>query len=100
MIVALVRFPLGTTLDRDVATDAFAASAVGYQTVPGLVRKHFLLGEDATTAGGIYFWESRAEADAFYNDAWRARLAAKYGEPTVDYFDAVVSVDPESITRT
>jgi hypothetical protein len=45
-------------------------------------------------------WTTRAAADAFYSDAWRARVAGKYGEPTVEYFDTPVMVDPTSITRT
>jgi Putative mono-oxygenase ydhR len=100
MIVAVVRFPLPAPMSRDDAADWFESGAAAYQSVPGLQRKHFLLGEGGTTAGGVYLWETRSAAEAFYNEAWRARVAGKYGEPTVEYFDTPVMVDPTTITRT
>ena len=32
----------------------FEASAPSYQTVDGLLRKHYLLAEDGRSAGGVY----------------------------------------------
>jgi hypothetical protein len=100
MIVAVVRFALPAPMSRADAADWFASGAAAYQTVPGLQRKHFLLGEGGSTAGGVYFWDSREAAEAFYSDGWRARLAAKYGQPTVQYFDTPVMVDRSVIERT
>ncbi|MEO7371197.1 MAG: YdhR family protein [Ilumatobacteraceae bacterium] len=99
MIVAVVNFALPTPLTTGEARALFEASAPNYQNVDGLRRKHFLLAEDGRSAGGVYLWDSRRQAEALYDEAWRARLTARYGsEPHVAYFDSQVTVDPESIT--
>ena len=99
VIVAIVRFPLDPPLPADAVRDMFEASAPSYQKLPGLLRKHYLRAEDGASAGGVYLWESRAAAEAVYNEAWRERLTAKYGAPpTVEYFESPVTVDPEHIT--
>ena len=50
----------------------FEASAPNYQNVDGLRRKHFLLSDDGRTAGGVYLWDSREQAEALYDEAWRS----------------------------
>ena len=99
VIVAIVRFPLDPPLPADEVLDMFEKSAPSYQNLPGLLRKHYLRAEDGATAGGVYLWESKAAAEAVYNDAWRDRLTDKYGAPPiVEYFESPVTVDPEHIT--
>lgn len=99
MIVAVVRFSLPKPMRLDEATTVFESSAPGYQTVDGLRRKHYLLSEDRMTAGGVYLWDSREHADRLYDDAWRTKLAARYGAaPTVEFFDSPVTVDADAIT--
>ncbi|MGZ4674781.1 MAG: YdhR family protein [Ilumatobacteraceae bacterium] len=98
MIIAIVNFALPAPLTADEARAMFEVSAPNYQNVDGLRRKHFLLSDDGRTAGGVYLWDSREQAEALYDDAWRIRLAARYGsEPTVTYYDSQVTVDPSSI---
>jgi hypothetical protein len=98
MIVAVVNFPLPAPLSTDEARAMFEASAPSYQNVDGLLRKHFLLSDDGRTAGGVYLWESRQQAEALYDEAWRSRVAARYGsEPRVAFYDSQVTVDPSSI---
>ena len=98
MIVAVVNFDLPAPLTTDEARAMFEASAPSYQTVDGLLRKHYLLAEDGRSAGGVYLWESRDKADALYDQDWRDRVAARYGSPPkVSYFDSQVTVDPSSI---
>ena len=37
-------------------------------------------------------------AEALYDEAWRGKLAARYGsEPQITYYDSQVTVDPSSI---
>jgi Putative mono-oxygenase ydhR len=98
MIVAVVNFALPAPLTTDEARAMFEASAPNYQKVDGLRRKHFLLADDGRSAGGVYLWDSREQAEALYDDAWRTRLAARYGsEPHVTYYLSPVTVDAESI---
>jgi len=99
MIVAVVRFSLPAPMSVAQARATFEASAPSYQAVPGLRRKHYLLAEDGRTAGGVYLWDSREDALALYDDAWRARVAARYGAPpTVELFESPVTVDADAIT--
>jgi hypothetical protein len=98
MIVAVVNFALPAPLSTDEARAMFEASAPNYQNVDGLRRKHFLLSDDGRTAGGVYLWDSRKQAEALYDESWRTRLTARYGsEPKITYYDSQVTVDPSSI---
>ena len=93
MITAIVRFnvPKETTLEQ--ATEAYQGSAPKYQGLPGLVRKYYLFGEDGQV-GGVYLWESREQAEAFYNADWRQFIKDRYGaEPQIQYFESPVIVD-------
>lgn len=100
MIVAVVRFPLPQPMSVERAAESFEGSAPGFQGVDGLIRKHFLLGDDGSIAGGVYLWESREQAESMYTDTWRERITGKYGPPTVEYFVSPVTVDDSSITVT
>lgn len=94
MITALVRFRLRQPISREQAHEAFSATAPNYREVPGLIRKYYLLSEDGATAGGVYLWSSREEAEQLYNADWKKTIADRYGSmPAVTYFDSPVVVD-------
>ncbi len=95
--LAIVRFPAPANLAGDKLRAVLQNAVPRYQGVPGLHRKYFL-GND-TLGGGVYEWDSRATAQAFYNDAWRERLRTVYGAvPPVEYFDEHAVVDNEAHT--
>jgi deazaflavin-dependent oxidoreductase (nitroreductase family) len=101
MIVAVVRFKMNEPITPAKATEAFLASAPSYQGVPGLLRKHYVHTLEGDQAGGVYLWESKAAAEALYDEAWRQRIEARYGSsPTVEYFESPVMVDPDQIQDT
>ena len=94
MITALVQFKLSEPLTRDKAKEVFSSTAPKYREVHGLIRKYYLLSEDGGTAGGVYLWKSRKNAEQLYNDDWREFIMEKYGsEPSVTYFESPVVVD-------
>lgn len=94
MITALTSFTLNNPITREEARAIFLSTAPKYQRVPGLLHKVYMFSQDGTTVGGAYLWNSRAEAEAMYTEAWRAFVREKYGtEPTVVYFDSPVVVD-------
>jgi hypothetical protein len=94
MITALVQFKLPEPVSRDKAQEIFLGTAPKYREVQGLVRKYYLLSEDGGTAGGVYLWKSRADAERLYTDEWKRFIAEKYGtEPSVNYFHSPVIVD-------
>jgi len=94
MITALVQFKLPEPLTRDKAKEVFSSTAPKYREVHGLIRKYYLLSEDGGTAGGVYLWKSRKDAEQLYNDDWKEFIMEKYGsEPSVIYFESPVVVD-------
>jgi len=94
MITVITTFRLPEPITRDAARRIFLSTAPKYQGVPGLVRKVYVLSQDGNTAGGIYLWKSRAEAEAMYTESWRIFVREKYGtDPSVTYFDSPVVVD-------
>jgi hypothetical protein len=93
MITAIVRFALPPETPREAVEKAFRDSAPRYRAIPGLIRKYYLLG-DGPEGGGAYLWESREAAEAFYDEAWRAMIADRYGSaPEITYFETPVVVD-------
>jgi hypothetical protein len=94
MITVITTFQLPKPITRDEARRIFLSTAPKYQGVPGLVRKVYVFSQEGDTAGGVYLWNSRAEADAMYTQSWRTFVREKYGtDPSVTYFDSPVVVD-------
>ena len=94
MIIVFATFALPKPLSRDEARSIFLSTAPKYREVQGLVRKHYVLSQDGATAGGVYLWKSRREAEAMYTPAWRSFVRDKYGtDPVVTYFESPVMVD-------
>ena len=94
MITAIVQFKLSQPISRDKAREIFLATAPKYQDTQGLIRKYYLLSQDGGTAGGVYLWKSREDAERLYTDAWKMFVLEKYGSPpTVTYYECPVVVD-------
>ena len=94
MITTLTTFQLPKPITLEEAREIFLSTAPKYRDVAGLVRKVYVLSEDGKTAGGIYLWNSRADAEAMYTESWRAFVRSKYGtDPSVTYFESPVVVD-------
>lgn len=94
MIIAFTQFTLPKPITGEEARSIFLTTAPTYRGVQGLLRKHYVLSEDGLMAGGVYLWNSRAEAEAMYTESWRSFVREKYGtEPTVTYFESPVTVD-------
>jgi hypothetical protein len=94
MITVLTTFTLPKPITREEARSLFMSTAPKYQGVQGLLRKIYVLSQDGATAGGVYLWNSRPEAEAMYTESWRSFVREKYGtDPTVTYFESPVVVD-------
>ncbi len=94
MITALVQFRLPKPLSRDEAQEIFSSTAPRYRDFQGLIRKYYVLSEDGVTAGGVYLWQSRKDAERLYTDEWKKFIVEKYGsEPSVTYFESPIIVD-------
>ena len=94
MIVAVVTFQLPEATTAEEMSARFQAAVPMFQSVAGLVTKYFYVSEDGRRAGGIYVWESRADADRLYNGEWRPFVEKKFGSPpTIDFLNSPVMVD-------
>lgn len=94
MITALVQFKLPQPVTREKARELFSATAPRYREVPGLIRKYYLLSQDGGSAGGVYLFESREDAERLYSAEWKKTVQERYGAPpVVTYFESPVVVD-------
>src|SRR5262249_45605944 len=94
MPIVITTYRLQKPMTLEEAELNFHSTAPGYLGVAGLFRKHYYLSEDRKTFGGIYFWDSRAEADAMFDQTWRATMRARYrSDPSVEYFYSPLVVD-------
>lgn len=94
MITAVVQFKLPESTSLADAQEKFQSTAPRYLGLAGLARKYYLFDEESKTGGGCYLFESRADAEATFNDEWRARIKEKYGaDPEIRFFQSPVIVD-------
>lgn len=93
MITATVRYRLPKSIDREACRAHFEKIAPGFRTVKGLISKHFIWSENGT-GGGVYQWETLADAKAFYSGPWRKGIVERYGmEPEIEYFTVFAVTD-------
>jgi hypothetical protein len=94
MIVAIVTFHLAQPVSLAEITATFQSTAAKYRGMQGLLRKNYFMSEDGRRAGGIYVWQSRADADRLYTAEWQSFVQGKYGAPPViEYLHSPVMVD-------
>jgi len=101
MIVAIVTFHLPQPTTLVEISKTFQGTAPKYRGMQGLLRKNYWMSEDGRRAGGIYVWESRADADRLYTAEWKAFVQGKYGAPPqIEYLHSPVMVDNRADTIT
>jgi hypothetical protein len=93
MITAIVRYKLPPSIDHDACLAHFSRIAPGFREAKGLISKHFIWSESGT-AGGVYQWQTLADAQAFYSGPWRKGIVERYGmEPEIEYFTVFAVTD-------
>lgn len=50
-----------------------------YLAIPGLLHKYYCFSENRNFFGGIYFWETPQQANAWFSPDWFFRTKKKYG---------------------
>jgi len=93
MLVAVVQIPRsGPKPDKAAAVARAQESAKIYREVKGLISKQYLNGEEG--GGGIYTFENRETAEAWFNDEWWGWIEERFGaRPTLTMYDHYVTVD-------
>ena len=69
--------PAGASKSQLVET--IAATAHTYEGNPGLIRKYYGIAPAVDSLVGIYLWENKAAADAFYSSEWVAMVTKRWG---------------------
>lgn len=95
-VVVAIKTPPG--IDDARLRAEFEKSVPVYRQIPGLIRKYYTILPSAPGAlgrfGGIYYWSSRAAADAWFSDAWRARVIATYGSAAeLSFYDVPTAIE-------
>ena len=94
MITAIVEFKLPQPISSQKAREIFLGTADRYKGMTGLIRKYYFITADGATAGGVYLWKTKEDADRLYTDEWKAFVRGKYGsDPTLKYLETPVVVD-------
>ncbi len=94
MIAAIVTFRLPKPTSLAEITKTFQSTAPRYQGMSGLLRKNYWVSENGRRAGGIYVWETRADAERVYTAEWKAGVESKYGSPPeIEFLHSPVMVD-------
>jgi hypothetical protein len=76
--LAIVRIPSPWWAPNFLVTGRFVDSIPQYAAAPGLTHKAYIHSEDRRF-GGVYLWESRAAAEAWFDEAWHARVKRTRG---------------------
>jgi hypothetical protein len=91
--IVVVQFDLPKRTE-DQAVKGATSTAPIYRglAAKGLIRKDYLNGDAGT--GGIYLWESRASAEAWFTEDRIVELTKRFGvRPRLTWYDTHVTVD-------
>jgi hypothetical protein len=93
MITAIVRWRLAEPVSREQLIERFQHSLPVYRNRPGLVRKYLCFDAASGRGMGIYLWEDRARAEAFYEIAVPIIRSETGSDPEIEYIDTPMVVD-------
>jgi hypothetical protein len=94
MITEIVLFKLPSGMTREEYAKRARESAPAWGANPQLIRKNYLYDAERGYGGGVYTWNSVAEAQRWHGDAFKQRIKDLYGsEPTFTYYETPVLVD-------
>lgn len=91
--IVVVQFDLPKRTEEQAITGG-TSSAPTYRglAAKGLIRKDYLNGETGT--GGVYLWDSRQSAEAWFTEERVAELTKRFGvRPRLTWYDTHVTVD-------
>lgn len=94
MITEIVTFALPAGISREEVVESFEDTAPRWKANPDLIRKNFIVDVERGTAGGVYLWKQRADAEKWHGEDFRQRIKARYGsEPRSEFFETPLVVD-------
>lgn len=98
MITEIVTFEINKKMGRDRVVALFEESAEIWRAHPKLHSKNYLYDPDAGIAGGVYTWDSVADAKEAHGEAFLSRVVETFGStPRFQYFETPVLVRNRSL---
>ena len=96
MFIAIVEIPSSAgKRTREEAIAGAKKSAPTYLGLDGLICKYYLNGDEG--GGGVYVWENREAAEAWYNDDWWPWMEERFGvRPKLTFYDHHFMVDNQA----
>ena len=92
-VAVVVKISIPPGIDRAQIEAGMSKTVPLYQNLPGLIRKYFIISDDQKL-GGIYLWQNRKTAEAWYSEDWRAQVMKKFGSPAeLTYFDVPIAIE-------
>ena len=93
MITEIVTFKINEEMGRERVVALFKESAEIWRSHPKLHRKNYLYDPERGIAGGVYTWDSVADAKDAHGEAFLARVVETFGStPHFQYFETPVVV--------
>lgn len=93
MYLAITHFIVSKTISPPELASMFEGSAARYGAVPGLLSKHYYV-DDTGGAGGVYLWQNKQHADAFFDDTFNETIRQRFGSlPTIKAMQCPLSLD-------
>lgn len=91
--IVIVQFDLPKRSEEQAVKGATATAPIYRELArKGLIRKDYLNGDAGT--GGVYLWESRSAAEAWFTEERMAQLTERFGvRPRLTWYDTHVTVD-------
>ena len=92
MHIVISTFAIPNHVSRAELVEKFGQSAPIYRDLEGLISKHYLLGDGHETAGGVYVFSSKADADAWFTPEKIAWAEDRFGQVTLQHFDVPINL--------
>jgi hypothetical protein len=97
VITEIVTFDLPKGMTREQIVANFRDSIPRWRDNPDMIRKHMIFDLENGKAGGVYLWNSVADAKRWHDESFHARIAKLFGSvPSYQYFETPVVVDNEA----
>lgn len=93
MITAICKYSLRDDLTPAEAMKEMKETIHVYKGRPGLIRKYICVNMEEKYGCGIYLWEDRASAEAYFADAVPVMREQLGCEPEVTYFFTPLVLD-------
>ena len=93
MITVIVSFKISSDLNANIVKDKFLETAPIYKDVDGLIRKNYILDIERHIAGGVYTFETKEQANKWFDQKRLDWITKRYSKPELTYYDTPVLVD-------